>query len=406
MVLQGVNYLVPLMVLPYLMTVLHAEGYGYFAFAVAVCQYLMILVDFGFNLSATKRVALVRDNPDRLNHVFSATVFAKVILLAAAYLILLLIGLIPRFEVYRQTMQVMFLMVVGNTFVFVFLFQGLSKIRWVAVITSISKLLVLPLTFWLVKSPEDCRLAALLQGLVNMVAAVFSVAVVYKKGWARMVRCTWSEVATELSEGFPIFVSTVATSVYATCFTMILGYFGTPESVGMYASVERLMRALCCLSLVPVMQTFYPRLSKLSHENWEGARRLFRVVFGCEMVVLALSAVLLVVFAPYAGTVLGENYSGTTVLFRISAVIPLFFGVGVMYGQLGLLAMGDRHCKKMFQYIYMTVALIALVLVFALAPSYQEQGAMVALTITEVLVAVGLLQAYLRYVRKRKGMPA
>ena len=154
-VLQGVNYLVPLMVLPYLMTVLDAEGYGYFAFAVAVCQYLMILVDFGFNLSATKRIALVRDNPEQLNKVFSATVSAKIVLLAVAYLILFWVGLIPRFEMYRTTMQVMFLMVVGNTFVFVFLFQGLSKIRWVAVITSVSKLLVLPLTFWLVTS--SCR---------------------------------------------------------------------------------------------------------------------------------------------------------------------------------------------------------------------------------------------------------
>jgi O-antigen/teichoic acid export membrane protein len=56
--LQGVNYIAPLLVLPYLMIVLGAEKFGYIGFSLAVTQYLMTIIDFGFNLRTTKRVAL------------------------------------------------------------------------------------------------------------------------------------------------------------------------------------------------------------------------------------------------------------------------------------------------------------------------------------------------------------
>jgi len=43
----GLNYIAPLLVLPYLMKVLGAEKFGYIVFSLAVMQYLMLLVDFG-----------------------------------------------------------------------------------------------------------------------------------------------------------------------------------------------------------------------------------------------------------------------------------------------------------------------------------------------------------------------
>ena len=44
-VLQGLNYLVPLFVWPYLMVVLGAEGFGIVGFALQLMQFMMIVVD-------------------------------------------------------------------------------------------------------------------------------------------------------------------------------------------------------------------------------------------------------------------------------------------------------------------------------------------------------------------------
>lgn len=80
--LQGINQFLPLLVLPYLMVVLGATGYGYIGFSLSVVQYLVLVVDFGFNLSATRRIAQVRDNREELTRVFWSVFWAKLVLLA------------------------------------------------------------------------------------------------------------------------------------------------------------------------------------------------------------------------------------------------------------------------------------------------------------------------------------
>ena len=73
MALQGMNYVAPLIVFPYLMQTLGAEKFGYIGFSLSVTQYLMLIVDFGFNLTATKKIAIAKNNQAELNEIFSAT---------------------------------------------------------------------------------------------------------------------------------------------------------------------------------------------------------------------------------------------------------------------------------------------------------------------------------------------
>jgi len=156
LVLQGFNYVFPLLVYPYLMVTLGAEKFGYIGFSLTITQYFMLVVDFGFNLSATKRVALYKNNKAKLDEIASATLLAKIgLLLICLLAVLVLAFCVPQFRVYSQTLLILFLMVVGNTFSFVWLFQGLGKIRVLSFVNIISKLLILPLTFVFVKTKED-----------------------------------------------------------------------------------------------------------------------------------------------------------------------------------------------------------------------------------------------------------
>ena len=84
MMLQGINQLLPIFVMPYLMIKLGATGYGYVGFALSVIQYLIIIVDFGFNLSATKHIAMVKDDYVERSRVFWNVIAAKSVLLTVS----------------------------------------------------------------------------------------------------------------------------------------------------------------------------------------------------------------------------------------------------------------------------------------------------------------------------------
>lgn len=386
--LQGLNYIVPLLVLPYLMKVLGAEKFGYIGFALSTAQYMMLVVDFGFNLSATKRIALAKDNQEELNKIFSATVFAKMGLLLFSFLLLLLVSLVPQFVIYRTTMLVMFLMVVGQALLFVFLFQGLGQIKWVSIFNGIAKIAVLPLTFWLVKGPDDYLWAAFLQGMVAVVAAVISLGMIVQKQWVKLIKVKLNDIKVELSESFPLFLSTAATSIYTACFALILGYFASPEQVGQYSAVDRIMRALCYLVLVPVLQVFYPYVASLAQQNRQEASKKVKSLFLLVLVGMLGIGAFLFFASPFMVYFLGDDYLNTDLLFKVMAFVPVFVGMGGVLGQLKLVAMGDESDKRYFRNTYAIAACVAIVSVLGLSYGYGMYGTACSLLLTELVVFV------------------
>src|SRR5215470_2218422 len=128
--LQGLNYVIPLAVLPYLVRVLGIEGYGLIAFAQAFAQYFVILTDYGFNLSATKRIALARDNRQEVSRIFWSVILVKTLLMLLGALVMGAIVLsIPRFRADAPLYAIAYIAVVGSVLFPLWLFQGMEQMR-------------------------------------------------------------------------------------------------------------------------------------------------------------------------------------------------------------------------------------------------------------------------------------
>ena len=56
--LQGLQYLIPLILLPYLVHTLGIEYFGLLSFAIATIAFFRAMVSYGFDFTGTKQIAL------------------------------------------------------------------------------------------------------------------------------------------------------------------------------------------------------------------------------------------------------------------------------------------------------------------------------------------------------------
>lgn len=388
--LQGLNYVAPLVVFPYLMKVLGAEHFGYIGFSLTVAQYFMLIVDFGFNLSATKRIAQATD-PNERSRIFTATLTAKSILLLISFVILLLLMSIGRFEVYRPTMLILFLMTVANAYFFIWFFQGIGKIKLISIINVISKLLIFPFTFIYVKGPDDVLAAAYILSLVYLLGTLINIVLVVKGRMVRLTRVSVAIVKQEVRESFPIFLSTASTSFYTSMFVVLLGVMSTPVVVGLYTSAEKLMRSVCFLFLTPLIQLFYPKLATMAVENKAGAHALFYQIFRITIPVVFLLMMILWFMSEPITAFLGSEYAAASEYFQLMLLALLAIPAGGLAGQLGLLAIGDDVSKRRYRKVYLVAAPVSLLFLSVLTYQFGGIGAVVALVLTEYFVAAMML---------------
>ena len=138
--LQGANYILPLLILPYLVRVLGAEKFGLVMFAQSFATFLMVFVDFGFNISGTREISLNRTNKGKISEIFISIIIIKIILILAAFgFLYFAVTFIDRFSIDPYVYLLSFGVVIGQALFPVWFFQGIEKMQFVTLINILSK---------------------------------------------------------------------------------------------------------------------------------------------------------------------------------------------------------------------------------------------------------------------------
>ena len=225
--LNFVSYLIPLITLPFLVQSLGIEHFGGVMFAQSLCVYFMILTDFGFNLSANRLVSINRENRDKLDSIYSETIYAKLILLIISFLIFSIIlnfgSLIDDTQNDHRLFYYSFLLVVGNAFTPIWVYQGLEKVNFLVVSTVVSKTIVMFCLFYFIQSSDDFYHVPLIFGMGSLILALILNVHIAHKFKIKFVKVELSGIFSCMKLSSQYFTSRIANEGLMNSVTFIVG---------------------------------------------------------------------------------------------------------------------------------------------------------------------------------------
>ena len=384
-VLQGANYILPLLTLPYLVRVLGAEKFGLLAFATATVTYFMIITDYGFNLSATREVSIHRDDKEKLIEIFSAVMTIKFVLMILSFLLMTL--LVFSFEKFRTEWKVYYLtfgMVVGQVLFPVWFFQGLEKMKFITILNMTAKIFFTIAIFIFVKEQSDYFIVPVCTSLGFIIAGLLSLIIIRKELGISFKLQKLQSLTEQMKSGWHIFISNIAISLYTVSTTFILGLFTNNTIVGYYSAGEKIVKAVQGL-YSPVSQSIYPFISRKVDESFEnGLIFLRKVLLLVSVITFGLSCVLLGLSEYITILLLGYQYTESIVVVKILSFLPFIIALSNIFGIQTMLNFGKN---KAFSRILISASILNLILSIILVPVYQHIGSAISVLFVEIFVS-------------------
>lgn len=393
-VLQVATYLAPVITLPYLVRVLGPSRFGLVELAHAIAVYLVILTDYGFSLSATREISLNRDDPRRLSEIFSAVMLLKLLLTVASFVALTAAVLaVPRLRGDWRVYLVAFGTVIGECLFPIWLFQGLERMKYTAILTILSKLVITVSVFVFIRRSDDYIYVPVLQSAGTIVMGVAGLLVALREFPVHLALPSRALLRQELVEGWHLFVSKMSITLYTTSNIVILGLFTNNTFVAYYVAGEKIVRAIQGLQL-PLSQAVYPYISKLAAESKEAAlafaARMTEVV---GVVTLALAVGLFLAAEPLAKLILGGQFDASVPVIRILSLLPFVCSLSNIFGVQVMINFG---LKKTLTKILAVAGVVNVILVFALVAPLHHVGVSIAVLLTEVAIMIATYVALRR----------
>jgi O-antigen/teichoic acid export membrane protein len=380
---QGLNYLMPLLMLPYLLRVLSPESYGSIMFAQSLMGYAAIFTDFGFNFTATRDISLARDDADALARVYWTTMAAKAcLLLLSGLLVAALVLAAPAFRRDWPVFAASFLIVPGNLLFPLWYLQGLERLKEVALVQAIAKCVVAASVVVLVRVPQDLLLAAVILSVPQLAAAAAGVCLGKRFAPAGFYRPSVAEIGAALRGSWHMFAAGLSTSLYQQTNTFVLGLMSGPGAVALYSLGTRVAGFAQSLAQ-PVIQATFPRASLLLAQRRPESWVLLRRIAWLLLPALALVGLLLAWYAPVVARLLGgPSYAGAAAVLRILAALPLLVTAAALLAQTIMVNLG---LTRQLSRIYLAVGLLNLLLLPGLIHWQAAAGAAWSLLAAETL---------------------
>ncbi|MBY8275702.1 oligosaccharide flippase family protein [Vibrio fluvialis] len=395
------GYLIPLFTLPYLARVLGPEYFGYSAIAMAVAQYFIIFSNYGFDLTATGRIARYPGKIKKISNVFWHVILIRLGAFIVGLIVITFIYVCsPIDEVLRKCLFAAYFIVLGTSIYPQWLFQGMQNLSYISIVTTVIRLISIPLIYTCVNSKDDLLIYLWINTSINICIGLFSLYVVFNKGWIVRVKLSARYTRALLLNGWHIFISIMSTTLYTSSITVVLGILVGPASVGAFASANKLTQMAQSL-YQPVAAAVYPKVVSALSVDKQSITPIVKRLFLFQILTGGVIFFIFFIFSEeIIYLVFGSEFYSSVDILKVLSITPLLIGLSNIAGVQILIPLGYR---KEFSKIIVISGIIGLIFSIFGSFYYSALGAAFAVAFTELLVLVLMVLSLFKLTSDRRN---
>jgi PST family polysaccharide transporter len=371
-VLQGLSFITELVTFPFLTQTLGADNYGLISFAISFILFLQVLTEYGFNHSGTRTVSKSRDNPERLQRIYSSISIVKTILSSGCFIsILIIVNLFEKFRQDSIVFLLLFGLIIQSVLSPIWFFRGLEKMKYITIIGFFGKVFLIILIFSFINTEADYVLYALFLFLNSIFIGIITQVFIVKKYKMKFQKSSFKDIRNQFSKGFYMFLVYFSTNIINNLNPFILGLLVDYFYVGIFTAGYKIIQ-IFVLIISLITTTVFPHIVKLvteSNNRMEvNAYKFIKKILLLIILIGLLSLGFLFFSADFIVTfLLGVEYSETINVIRILSFAPLLIGIG---HTLTLQILVPLEYDSQVAKIYGFSAIIDVVLIFIFVPIF------------------------------------
>ena len=386
-ILQWFNYLIPLLILPYLVRTIGTKMFGLVMFAQTVATIFTLITDFGFSITGTRALSILKKNRTMKGELFFGVMsikFALIILLL--FFLFALTSTSDKFSQNKLIYYYSFGVTIGMTIFPSWFFHGIQNMKVITIVNAASRTLFAGLVFMFITKPEDFLLVPLFNSASYIITGLFGL--FYALKFLKIKVPSIVFIFNLVKESFKLFLSNLSTSLYSSFNILIIGLLTNDTLTGVYASFEKIILALKNI-YTPIYQAVFPWLSTQTNQK-RIIKKMSRIVFllglfGVVALITFSEEILILMFND-------EIILSYKILFQAIAPILFLAGLSMLYNYLYLSATKKYELRlKILGYTGLIGILLSTILTFY----FDIYGVVFSVVFCEIILLICGLKVFL-----------
>lgn len=332
-IVQIVNFIFPLITVPYVSRIIGPGGYGIINYATAFIAYFTLLIAYGFDLTATRRISK-NSEFNNVSEIVSEVLQARIYLFLISALLFIISYLY--FEPLSRTGIVSIILFIGTLATVIspqFIFQGFQDLGIFAKVNFVRGILNTILVFVLIKKSSDYIWIPILTASFSIGINIFLFFYSKSKFGLKYKFISLNKILRLILNEKMIFFSTVVISLYTSTNTVVLGFFARNDEVGYYTTSHNFLNIVNSVLSIPISIALYPYIGKAFGNSKEEGLQKIRIITPIIFYLTFFTSLAVLIFAPIVIKLFyGHKFDLAIPALRIISFLPLIVSMSNIFG--------------------------------------------------------------------------